>query len=539
MQKVRSAPYRRLLTLAGFLVVLFPIAGWGQNTDVDIQGSQIEAPEMTLGAAIGLALRNNRTIKTSQVAHEAKQFSVRLQESLFTPQYSLESGVSATRLKQTQNEVSSLVNQMSYEASLSPKVTLQNSYGTSFTLLWKNAYNQTKNKGSNNNSSARYTAYPALTLVQPLLKGFGSDVNTANLKIARLNSQLSQLGMRDTVSRTVTAVINTYWQVTLNKKKLEIATLALERAQQILEINRSLVASGRMAELDMVQAETDVAQKEFDLDVIDNTYKQSKNALLALLSLSKRIDFTPSDIGEIERIEVPLQIAYELAEKNRYEVIQAETSVALAKISLRLAKDGEKWDLRLIGQAESNNVRHSYFDALKGIPSDSNQLSIGMQLVIPINSLEQEAAVINAKGEQEIAKLTLEETKQTVRLDVQDTIRDVSANYRQVELAERARALAQSQLDIELEKLSLGRSSNFQVLTYQDTLRSAQLSKISSEINYLTAISTLDFALGTTLDTWNINVTDETAYMTSNVPLPAYSATERPGTKTAVQPPPN
>jgi len=505
--------------------------------DINAQRTQVDAPEMTLGAAIGLALRNNRTIKTSQVAHEAKQFSVRLQESLFTPQFSLESGASITRLKQTENEVSSLVNQMNYEASISPKATLHNTYGTSFTLLWKNAYNRTKNKASSNNAAGQYTAYPAFSIVQPLLKGFGKDVNTANLKIARLNNQLSQLGMRDTVSRTITAVINTYWQVTLNKKKLEIAALALERAKQILEINRSLVASGRMAELDMVQAETDVAQKEFDLDVIENTYKQSKNALLALLSLSKLIDFTPSDIGEIEQIEVPLQIAYDLAEKNRYEIIQAETSVALAKLSLLLAEDGEKWDLRLIGQAESNNVRHSYMDALQGIPSDSSKLSIGMQLVIPINSLEQEAAVIRARGEKEIAQLSLDETKQTVRLDVQDTIRDVSANYRQVELAERARALAQSQLGIELEKLSIGRSSNFQVLTYQDTLRSAQLSKISSEINYLTALSTLDYALGTTLETWNINVTDDAAYMTSDTPTFQHSATERPGTRTAIQPP--
>lgn len=493
---------------------------------------------MSLGAAIGLALRNNRTIKTSQVAHEAKQFSVRLQESLFTPQYSIESGVSATRLKQKENEVSSLVDQTSYQASLSPKVTLQNTYGTSFSLLWKNAYTHTKSKVSNTNNAAQYTTHPALTIVQPLLKGFGRDVNSANLKIARLNNQLSQLGMRNTVSRTVTGVINTYWQVALNKKKREIATLALDRARQILEINRSLVASGRMAELDMVQAETDVAQKEFDLDVIDNTYKQSKNALLALLSLSKLIDFTPSDVGDIEKIDVPLHIAYDLAEANRYEIIQAKTAVSLAKLSLLLAQDGEKWDLRLIGQAESNNVRHSYMDALKGIPSDNNMFSIGMQLVIPINSLEQEAAVISARGEKEIAQLSLDETKQTVRLDVQDTIRDVSANYRQVELAERARALAQSQLEIELEKLSIGRSSNFQVLTYQDTLRSAQLSKISSEINYLTALSALDFALGTTLETWNINVTDDTAYMTADTPTFQHSTTERPGSKTAIQPPP-
>ncbi|MBL4692876.1 MAG: TolC family protein, partial [Magnetovibrio sp.] len=267
-------------------------------------------PEMTLAAAVGLALRNNRTIKTAQVAREAQNFAVTLQESLFDPQVSLTTGgtISKTRQKTysttsvSQSEVTSLVNTLGYAASLSPTATLKSKYGTSYTLQWNNSFARTLNRTGTSNRPT-FTSDPELTIVQPLLKGFDQNVNTANLEISRLNDELGSLSMRNTVAQVITSVVNAYWQVVLSREQLAIAGVALERAHQILDINKALVASGRMAELDMVQAKADVAQKEFSLDVAENVYRRAKTSLMALLALPKFIDFTPSPFGDIKQIE--------------------------------------------------------------------------------------------------------------------------------------------------------------------------------------------------------------------------------------------
>jgi outer membrane protein TolC len=505
-----------------------------------------DPPEMTLAAAVGLALRNNRTIKTAQVAREAQNFAVRLQESLFDPQVSLTTEATTTKTRQktysttsvSRSEVSALVNQLGYAASLSPTATLKTKSGTSYTLQWNNSFARTVDRTSSTSGRPQFTVDPELTIVQPLLKGFGQDVNTANLEISKLNTKLGHLSMRNTVAQVITAVVNAYWQVVLDKEQLEIARHALDRARQILEINRALVASGRMAELDTVQAEADVAQKEFSLDVADNTYQQAKINLLALLALPKFSDFTPSPIGDIEQIEIPLGIAFDLAESNRIEIAQAKISRSLAKVALVVAEDGKKWDLNLTGKAGSSNTRREIMDAIKGVPTDSNTLSIGVKLVIPFTSLAPEAEVVNAKGSLATAELSLAEIEQSVRVDTQNAVRDAVANYRQLQLAQKATALAERQLEVERDKLSIGRSSNFQVLSYQDTLRTAQLNEISARVGYLTALANLDLALGTTLDTWNVETTDEDARLTTEAPQSMQRLATPPGTPAGALPPP-
>lgn len=505
-----------------------------------------DPPEMTLAAAVGLALRNNRTIKTAQVAREAQNFAVRLQESLFDPQVSLTTEATTTKTRQktysttsvSRSEVSALVNQLGYAASLSPTATLKTKSGTSYTLQWNNSFARTVDRTSGTSGRPQFTVDPELTIVQPLLKGFGQDVNTANLEISKLNTKLGHLSMRNTVAQVITSVVNAYWQVVLDKEQLEIARHALDRARQILEINQALVASGRMAELDTVQAEADVAQKEFSLDVADNTYQQAKINLLALLALPKFSDFTPSPIGDIEQIEIPLGIAFDLAESNRIEIAQAKISRSLAKVALVVAEDGKKWDLNLTGKAGSSNTRREIMDAIKGVPTDSNTLSIGVKLVIPFTSLAPEAEVVNAKGSLATAELSLAEIEQSVRVDTQNAVRDAVANYRQLQLAQKATALAERQLVVERDKLSIGRSSNFQVLSYQDTLRTAQLNEISARVGYLTALANLDLALGTTLDTWNVETTDEDARLTTEAPQSMQRLATPPGTPAGALPPP-
>jgi len=54
--------------------------------------------------------------------------------------------------------------------------------------------------------------------------------------------------------------------------------------------------------------------------------------------------------------------------------------------------------------------------------------------------------------------------------------------------------------------MKVGRSSLFQLLSFQDSLVSARNTELSSFINYLNALTTLDQKLGTTLKTWNIDV---------------------------------
>ena len=87
-------------------------------------------------------------------------------------------------------------------------------------------------------------------------------------------------------------------------------------------------------------------------------------------------------------------------------------------------------------------------------------------------------------------------------------MRDINARWRQYEISQRARDLSLRKLEIEREKLTVGRSSNFQVLSYENDLRNAENARLNTLINYLNAQAELDQQLGTTLQSWDITIND-------------------------------
>ncbi|MEO1926720.1 MAG: TolC family protein, partial [Gammaproteobacteria bacterium] len=66
--------------------------------------------------------------------------------------------------------------------------------------------------------------------------------------------------------------------------------------------------------------------------------------------------------------------------------------------------------------------------------------------------------------------------------------------------------LAEQTLFIENEKLRAGRSSNFELVSFQNSLVTAENSEVDAIIAYHNALTSLDEFLGTTLDTWGIEI---------------------------------
>lgn len=56
--------------------------------------------------------------------------------------------------------------------------------------------------------------------------------------------------------------------------------------------------------------------------------------------------------------------------------------------------------------------------------------------------------------------------------------------------------------------MTAGRSSNFQVLSFEGDLRYAQSTRLDALLDYLEAQVVLDQVLGATLDSWNVALND-------------------------------
>jgi outer membrane protein TolC len=104
------------------------------------------------------------------------------------------------------------------------------------------------------------------------------------------------------------------------------------------------------------------------------------------------------------------------------------------------------------------------------------------------------------------------ETRQTVEHRIRDATRNVQTRWRQLELSIKARDLSRQKLEAEKEKLQVGQSSNFQVLSFENDLRNAENARLNAQITYLNTLTELDERMGKTLDVWSIPIIQTNGY---------------------------
>ena len=118
------------------------------------------------------------------------------------------------------------------------------------------------------------------TFSQPLLKGFGRELDTWPLRDARLTERINLRAFRDRAASIVNSTVSAYRGMLRAQQRVAIAREALERAQQQLAINRALVDAGRLAPQDLVQTEAGVADKAYALEDARNALETANSTLV-------------------------------------------------------------------------------------------------------------------------------------------------------------------------------------------------------------------------------------------------------------------
>ncbi len=135
-----------------------------------------------------------------------------------------------------------------------------------------------------------------------------------------------------------------------------------------------------------------------------------------------------------------------------------------------------------------------------------NNWSFGLNLDIPLNSVFSRAAYAQAKVSLEQGMLRLKNQEQVIYLEIRNGVRNVETNYKRVQSYRVARELADKKLQAEEEKLRVGLSTNFIVLTYQRDLSTARSNELRAVVDYLISVVSLEKAMGTSLKNKNISI---------------------------------
>lgn len=448
-------------------------------------GTPRNSPEMSLADAVKIAVQNNTAITTAYLDRVVQRFDLKVAEDKFTPKPVLIGTAQKTVTKTNGTRVDDKI------ANISGIITEILPTGGSLNVTASGNYDKS-------DGSISRTGLWNFSLIQPLLKGGGVEVATASVRTARISEKINVLSLETLIMDTVTSVITAYRNLLQAANQLEITRQSVERAKELISINRELISAGRMAEVEIIQAQADVSNREFDLLSAENSLDSARLSLIKLLNIDKRTMIVPTEKVGIEPIKLDYEQSKSLALSYRPDYLSSLLDVEISKINLMLAKNNKLWDLSLFGAYGGGET--------SGQGNSTRNWNAGMSLTIPLRDLTLEQTYITAKVDLEKSQVSLGKLHDNIEIEVQDSVRDVEMKMKQVALAQQSRVLSEKKLEIETEKMKAGRSTNFQLVSYQNDLVNAQNNELSAIITYLNALTALDRTLGTTLEKWNIKI---------------------------------
>lgn len=138
--------------------------------------------------------------------------------------------------------------------------------------------------GDSRRDYTRYNPFAGLEITQPLLRGFGTDVNLGLIRIARTNQAISDWELRGSIMDVITRTVRAYNEFFYSIGNLEVEKQSRDLAMQILDDNMRRVEIGVMADLDITQARSDAASREERVLVAERQMLDNENALKQLIS---------------------------------------------------------------------------------------------------------------------------------------------------------------------------------------------------------------------------------------------------------------
>ncbi len=380
------------------------------------------------------------------------------------------------------------------------------------------------------------SGYIDLQVSQSLLQGFGPAVNGRNIRVSKNNEQISMLTFKQQVITTVSAVLNLYWDLVsfyddLKARKDELAT-----AQALYEDNKKQVQIGTLAPIEVTRAEAQVYSSQQDLLISQTNLLQQETVLKNALSRNGVASPTLAEVHVIplNRFEVPpadelrpIDDLVKDALAHRVEVAQDKINIDSDKILLTGIKNGLKPTLNAFAELTNNGLTGSSNYLLPGKQTADAYLvggygnllgqifrrnfpnySAGLSLSIPLRNRAAQSDYVTSALELRQSELALQKQVNQVRVDVQNAVIALRQARVRYDSAVKARILQQQTLDADKKKYTLGASTVFQVVTDEQALAAAESQETQALANYSHARIAFDQAMGTTLETNHISLSE-------------------------------
>ena len=507
------------------------------------------ARKITLKEAVYIAINNNPALKASELDPIAATEAVRGANAAFDPDLTAQGDVEKSVAPVTspfQTTGSIGFDQKFYDWNFAVNKVSALTNGT-FSITFDN--NRTYTNSTFSGVNPLYQPTLEASLVQPLLRNFGWNFATLNVRLSESAQRGSQWNYGLELNQFVERIGIDYWAVVGAAENLDVAESALTFNADLVRINRISVNVGTLAPIDLQEAQSAAATAEANVYAAEAALKSSRAQLRQDVMLNPAGTFLPEniepadvpnpnvEITDNEETALERMVEYSpllggLRESIRTALLQVKfqenqvlpqlnigTQFGVTAVTgatpcivnrISSSTSGGNCTVPAVPPVPLNGIRlpfgGTYGDALnKMLNAQFYNYAAVLTFEMPLDNAAAKAALAQARVSYEQSRLTYRATLSQAVTAIETALANLQADVKRVQATKEAVFFAEKSLRDEQVRFRVGMATTHDLLQFQSELVTAQGNEVSTDIDLENARLALWYAEGTLLKAFNID----------------------------------
>jgi outer membrane protein TolC len=481
---------------------------------------------VTVRDCIAIGLERNLGLTVDQYNPHLRYEDIRLQRSVFDPQYSMSfiwSGSHSPfiRTKTLPNGERRIGIGNSKRDRLDLEGSIGGKFITGMEYTFGMGHGRTRTGNDDDAVDPTYDSFFGGGITVPLLKGFGMGVNLAPIRIARNNWRIARIQLETTVQALITEIVAAYYTLYALYEDVNAKEYTLQIAYDLLAINEAKVAVGMAAPLEVTQAKARIAEQEESLIVSRNAIFDAEDELRRIINYEMDNVVRPKAVRPVEYHLIPVEKpevstltategeSIQTALKYRQSLRIANLNLRNAKEDVKVAKNNLLPEVNLLGSLEYSGLGDSYDNAYdENYKANHPAWSLGVEFTFPLFYNEPIATYRKARYARQQARLQITDEEHQVAIEVRSALRAVETNLKRIQATRESTRFAREQLRAEQEKFDVGQSTTFLVFEFQERLATAFSREILALAEWRISVAQFYEAIGRSLQQHGVVIDD-------------------------------
>jgi outer membrane protein len=500
---------------------------------------------LSLKQAIYIGLANNPNVKVAELDPLASEEAVEVSNGAFDPALTAESDIMKSVVPVSspfQVTGSRAFTNKLYDWNFGlNKVSALTNGTMGLTFDNERAYSNSSFASVN----PSYVPQLALSVSQPLLRNFGWDFATLDVRIAESSQKQSQWNMEQTVEDFVLRIGTDYWNVVQSEENLQVAEYALRLNSDLVRQNRISLRVGTLAPIDLQEAQSAEATSAANVYTAQATQRAARAALRQDVMMNPASTFVPQEIEPTDKpnparqTTVNEEVALETAIQYRPSLEGMREAIRGALMQVKYSENQTLPQLNLGAQfglnstAGTSHCIRNFTGLTSGncaatplVPNSGTKLPFGgiygdalnrlfgtsfynyaavLNFSYPLDNAAARSVLAQTRVQYESLRMQYRASISAAVVAVQTALANLTADQKRVQATRQATYYAAQSLHDEEIRFKVGMATTHDLLQFQEQLISAQGNQVQAEVDLEDARLSLEHEQGTLLRAFNID----------------------------------